>query len=159
MFEKSFTLKVIIFFLLIFTILDCKKDTEVNEFNKLLNINPYLTSDEKCIFTNTSDEKRLSAIENAIKILNETNPKVADWIKDKIKNNKLIFTNDDAGYYAKFDFINKNLYVNKSIFVENDGIIAVTFAHEYRHSRQGYTKFIKYTISHLFYNKGNCVIL
>lgn len=158
---KLFKNKVTIISLLfsVFIILDCRKDTRVEDFTRLKNLDPYLISNERCIFTNTSDAKRLKAIGNAILILKETNPTIADWVEEKRKNEQLIFTNDDASYLAKFDFINGNLYINKSIFVENDGIIAVTLAHEYRHSRQSYTKFIKSVISFVLSKTGNDDIL
>lgn len=157
LYKNKVTIISLLFF--VFVILDCRKDTRVEDFTKLKSLNPYLISNEKCIFTNTSDAKRLKAIENAILILKETNPTIADWVEEKQKNEQLIFTNDDAGYYAKFDFINGNLYINRSIFVENDGVIAVTFAHEYRHSRQSYTKFIKSVISRILSKIGNDEIL
>lgn len=154
-FYKKSVLASICLILLTFILFDCKKDTEIDEFKSLTSIDPHIISNKYSIFTNTSDSVRLESIQNAIKILEEVNPKIAIWIKKKIQNKELVFTNDDKGYYAKYDFISKKLYVNKSVFSESDGVIAVTLAHEYRHSRQNYTKFIKYTLSFLIYNEGN----
>lgn len=145
--------------LLAFVLLDCRKDTEVNDFNKLINFDPHIVSNSNCIFIGTKDKTRYEAIQNSINILKETNPIIAEWVENKWKNKQLIFTEDGNNYYAKFDFINGNLYVNKSVFAENDGVVAITFAHEYRHSRQSYTKFVKSVISRIINKIGNDEIL
>jgi hypothetical protein len=56
---------------------------------------------------------------------------------------------------AKFNWMNRCLYIDKGLFAESDGEIAVTLAHEYRHSRQNYTKMLKYAFSTFWKKDGD----
>ena len=60
---------------------------------------------------------------------------------------------------AKYDNVRGRVVVNPQLFCENDGTIAVTLCHEYRHSRQNLGKFCQYVLSFLFVRGGDLSII
>ena len=49
--------------------------------------------------------------------------------------------------------------MHRELFCENDGTVAVTLCHEYRHSRQNLGKLCQYVLSFLFVRGGNLSII
>ena len=49
--------------------------------------------------------------------------------------------------------------MNRQLYCENDGTIAVTLCHEYRHSRQNLGKYFQYALSFLFVRGGDLSIV
>lgn len=127
-------------------------------------IDPYYRSNGYLIKDGYSHEERYRGLENALAILDATNPAVADWVRKQNEINKLVFyerKNQNTSCFnatngmAKFNYFNRTLYIHKGVFAESDGTIAVTLAHEYRHSRQSYTKPLRYSLSTFFTKGGN----
>ncbi len=98
-------------------------------------------------------------------ILDQVNPTVAKWVRQKHDNGLLVFgdecqTKRELGdALAKYDNLRGRVVVNPQLFSENDGIIAVTLCHEYRHSRQNLGKVCQYVLSFLFVRGGDLSII
>lgn len=144
----------------------------VPPFDKLhhehTDLDPYLCSNGPLIIDGYSHEERYAGLSNAIAILDETNPTVANWVRRMNEEGRLVFFekkdfNDPCvnahSAMAKFNFLDRKLYLHKGIFAESDGTIAVTLAHEFRHSRQSYTKMVRYALSSFFTENGDASIM
>jgi hypothetical protein len=98
-------------------------------------------------------------------LLDRVNPTVSKWVRQEYDRGLLIFgegrrTKQDPGIaLAKYDVLRGRLVVNPLLFGENDGTIAVTLCHEYRHSRQNLGKACQYVLSFLFVRGGDLSII
>lgn len=150
---------IVLIFLGLCFVFESSSETEIPDFCNLKNseINPHLVSNSFCIRKDTPHIERFHALNNALKILDETNPIVSKWVRNQNNINKLFFVEEnksDINFYAKFNWMNQSLCIHKRLFAESDGEIAVTLAHEYRHSRQHYTKMIRYAFSTFWSKDG-----
>ena len=156
---------------IIFMILGCfyiaeslseRKIPEIRHYD--LNHNPEITS-HSYLTSSDSDQEKWEALSVPLEILENINPKAHKWILNLYKNKKIKFTSDSKilnqkeQYFCKYDWINGNLKISNSTWLENDGTIAVLFCHEYRHSLQSYFKRFRYVISFVFYKEGNEAII
>jgi hypothetical protein len=140
-------------------------DGKTPSMSPLCGLDPYRISSAHCIADETTAEARWNGLAPAMAILDQVNPTIATWVREKHDNGLILFgdkrrTNGDPGEaLAKYDMFRGRLVVNRELFCENDGTIAVILCHEYRHSRQNLGKFGQYVLSFLFVTGGDLSII
>jgi hypothetical protein len=87
-------------------------------------------------------------MQHALKLLDITCPEVSEWVKDQYLEDNIVYV-EDTKSYARFDFLSRKLIITHWFFELKEGEKAVTLAHEYRHSIQNKTKFMKKVIFHI----------
>jgi hypothetical protein len=128
-------------------------------------INPSRLSSLPCAAEGVSDEARWRGLAPALKILDEVNPQVAAWVRQKRADGSIAFFEDYRGggdkqrSLAKYDRLRRRLIVNRWLFCENDGTVAAILCHEYRHSRQSIPKLIRCALSFILTKDGDSSIL
>lgn len=114
------------------------KRTEKNWAKKNLN---------ETLNANLCSNKELAAmIEPSLDLLDSVCPDVSKWFRSEYKNGNVIFDQSTGPEMAKFDFLTEKLYLSKGFFDLIEGEKAKTLAHEYRHSLQNKTKFMRQVI-------------
>jgi hypothetical protein len=93
------------------------------------------------------EEKCWVALQEPLQILDRVCPEASHWVRDRYQLGHLIWEEEYSGCYAKFHYVNRDLTINKILFAENNGRIASILAHEFRHSRQNFTKFFRATVA------------
>lgn len=93
------------------------------------------------------EEKCWEALQEPLQILDRVCPEASHWVRDRYENGHLIWEKEYSGAYAKFHYIDRDLTVNRILFGENNGRIASILAHEFRHSRQNFSKFFRATVA------------
>lgn len=122
---------------------------------------PSRVSSVHCMAEGASEETRWLGLAPALAILDEVNPEVASWVRQKHEAGQLVFTDryrsEDGKMppLAKHDAFKHTLTVNRGLFAQNDGTTAAILAHEYRHSRQNLPKTILYALSFLLRAEGD----
>ena len=140
-------------------------DGTIPEMSSLSGLDPYRFSSVRCIADATTADARWNGLSPVLAILDRVNPAVAQWVRQKHDRGLLVFgeghrTPREPGIaLAKYDVFGGRLVVNPVLFCENDGNIAVTLCHEYRHSRQNLGKTCQYTLSFLFVRGGDLSII
>ena len=136
-------------------------DGTLPSMSPLLGLDPYRISSAACVAEGTPAEARWNGLLPALAILDRVNPAVAGWVREKHQNSRVEFRDqyDATAALAKYDRFRGRLVVGRELFCENDGTIAVTLCHEYRHSRQNSGKFCQYVLSFLFVPGGNLPII
>jgi hypothetical protein len=133
--------------------------------SSLTRLDPYRFSSVHCIADETSAAARWNGLAPALAILDEVNPAVAGWVREKHRHGLLVFGGDcraarDAGdALAKHEPFRGRLVISPVLFSENDGTVAVTLCHEYRHSRQNFGKLCQYVLSFLSVRGGDLSII
>ncbi len=131
----------------------------------LSGLDPYCISSARCIADKATVEARWNGLSPALAILDRVNPAVAKWVRAKHEKGLVVFGDeyrtkaDPQVALAKYDMLRGRLVVKRELFCENDGTIAVTFCHEYRHSRQNLGKYGQYVLSFLFRREGDSSII
>jgi len=161
---------VFIFFGLCF-IAESFSETEIPSFGRLhssAKLDPFHVTNGRCIIDGTTHEERFDSLRNALAILDKVNPAVSAWVRERNDSGNLYFIErrdtqssckNAIFCLAKFHWFDRTLAIDKGLFVENDGNIAVTLAHEYRHSRQHYTKMLRYALSTFWTESGEPTIV
>jgi len=91
-----------------------------------------------------------------LEILDKVCPEVSQWARETHANNKIEWINSSqVNFYALYNVMNGRVRISKHFLLENDGKKASILAHEFRHSRQGSTKFFKATVSYLLGHDPN----
>jgi hypothetical protein len=140
-------------------------DGKIPVMSPLSDLDPYRISSAHCIGDAASAETRWKGLSPALAILDNVNPTVAKWLRDKHDNGLVVFgdeyrtTGDPQGALAKYDVFRGRIVVKRELFCENDGTIAAILCHEYRHSRQNLGKFGQYVLSFLFVREGDLSII
>jgi hypothetical protein len=140
-------------------------DGQIPGMSPLLRLDPYRISSAHCVADETTAEARWNGLSPALAILDEVNPTVANWVREKHRRGLVVFGDQYPGKadpmvaFAKYDMFRGRLIVKREMFCENDGTIAVTLCHEYRHSRQNLGKFCQYVLSFLFVRGGDLSII
>ena len=140
-------------------------DGKMPGMSSLFGLDPYRMSSARCIAEETGTEARWNGLSPALAILDRVNPVVAKWVREKHDAGLIAFGDherkadgsEDA--LAEYDVLRDRVVVNRHLFSENDGTIAVTLCHEYRHSRQNLGKFCQYVLSFLLVRGGNLSII
>lgn len=131
----------------------------------LSGLDPYCISSSRCIFDETDAESRWKGLSPAVAILDQVNPAVAAWLREKHRKGLVVFGEegrtkyDNGAALAKYDVLRGCIAISPELFCENDGTIAVTLCHEYRHSRQNLGKSCQYVLSFLFVRGGDLSII
>jgi hypothetical protein len=140
-------------------------DGKMPGMSSLFGLDPYRMSSAHCIADETDPEARWNGLSSALAILDRVNPVVAKWVREKHDAGLIAFGNQERKAHgsedalAEYDVLRGRVIVNRHLFSENDGTIAVTLCHEYRHSRQNLGKFCQYVLSFLFVRGGNLSII
>lgn len=82
-----------------------------------------------------------------LRILRKVCPEAEAWVRERHASGKIVWSSKCDGFYAKYDYINGNLTLTPAFFEQIDGQKAVTMAHEFRHSRQNWTKPVRAVIA------------
>jgi hypothetical protein len=139
----------------------CLGDGKLPSMSPLVGIDPYPISSADCTAEGISAERRWNGLAPALDILDRINPVVARWVREKHKNNLLVFCDEYrlkdemTPALAKYDVFSGRLVINRPLFCEGNGMIAVILCHEYRHSRQNLGKYGQYILSFLFSREGD----
>lgn len=150
-----------------FSLWDAWGDGTMPGFGPLLNgnWNPHCVSAPHCILEQASDAERWLGLVPALAILDEVNPDVAAWVRDRHARGKLVFSNsttrpwDNRGWLARYDHWRGRLMVQRGLFAEKDGQIAAILCHEYRHARQNAAKLLRCALSFVLRAEGDRSIL
>jgi hypothetical protein len=140
-------------------------DGKIPGMSSLCGLDPYRISSASCLEHETDAESRWKGLAPALAILDQVNPEVAKWLREKHGNGLVMFGDeyrtkgDRMTALAKYDIFRHRLVVYRELFCESDGTIAVTLCHEYRHSRQNLGKFGQYVLSFLFVREGDLSII
>ena len=144
---------------------EARGDGKLPAMSPLAGLDPYCLSSTDCIAEGTAAEARWKGLGPALSILDQVNPAVAGWVRANHDRGTAVFGDDcrtkaeQSIAMAKYDRFRNQLVVNRELFCENDGTIAVTLCHEYRHSRQNFGKVCKYALSCLFRGEGDLSII
>jgi hypothetical protein len=140
-------------------------DGKMPSMSPLSRLDPYRISSVKCIADETTAEARWNGLSPALAILDQVNPVVAKWVREKHDRGLMMFGDecrrrpDPLLALAKYDSWRGRVVVSPQLFCENDGTIALTLCHEYRHSRQNIGKLCQYVVSFLFVRGGELSII
>ncbi|CAE7860222.1 unnamed protein product [Symbiodinium microadriaticum] len=91
----------------------------------------------------TPDEEWFQSLDRTIIILDKVAPHVSDWVYEQKAEGRIVFEREDTGTYARYDWIEDKLIINYVMMQQVDGRKATILAHEWRHSRQNWGKWIK----------------
>lgn len=144
---------------------ESRGDGKIPSMSLLNGFDPYRISSAGCVAEGTDAETRWKGLSSALAILDSVNPAVATWVREKHEGGAVVFCDDyrakgePTAAQAKYDMFRGRLVVNRHLFCENDGTIAVILCHEYRHSRQNVGKVGKYALSCLFVSEGDLSII
>jgi len=140
-------------------------DGKLPGMTPLSGLDPYRISSTHCIEGAADAETRWKGLLPALAIVDQVNPAVAKWVREKHDRGLVVFgddyrtTTDFVGALAKYDMFRGRIVVKRGLFCENDGTIAAILCHEYRHSRQNLGKFGQYVLSFLFTREGDLSII
>jgi hypothetical protein len=119
----------------------------------LRTIDPRVISAPHCAVLGAGDEARWQGLAPALAILDQVNPQVASWLRQKHDEGRVVFSDNYGGGHVKrgslaeYDYFRRTLIVHRTLFEENDGEVAAILCHEYRHSRQSLARVLKCALS------------
>jgi transcriptional regulator with GAF, ATPase, and Fis domain len=119
----------------------------------LRTIDPRAVSAPHCAVPGIGDEARWQGLAAALSILDQVNPQVATWLRQKHEQGRVVFSDsyraegNKHGSLAEYDHVRRALVVHRMLFEENDGEVAAILCHEYRHSRQNLARVFKCALS------------
>ena len=93
------------------------------------------------------------SIQMSLQILDQVCPESSNWVRSQYVKGKLDWTTECNGTLATFNYQSRVLTINSSMFRLNDGVKASILAHEFRHSRQNFTKFFTSVAACVFHGK------
>lgn len=99
------------------------------------------------LLSDWDEEKCWVALQEPLQILDRVCPEASHWVRDRYQTGHFIWEKENSGCYAKFHYVDRDLTINRILFAENNGTIAAILAHEFRHSRQNFTKFFRATVA------------
>lgn len=95
----------------------------------------------------SSPEECWEGLDAAFIILDKTAPHVSDWVRNQMKEGRVVFEKENTWTYARYNALTDTLVINYATMVQTDGVKASILAHEWRHSRQNWGKWIKSAIA------------
>lgn len=101
--------------------------------------------DDPDLAINLDPDRAWASLQSALQILDVVCPEASAWAREQHKSKKLIWKNDPDGAYATFNPYTRCMTINADMFDLKNSERACTIAHEFRHSRQNISKFIKST--------------
>ena len=132
---------------------DAHGDGWIAAMMPLRTIDPRAVSSAHCAAVGTGDRDRWQGLAPALAILDQVNPQVAAWLRQKHEEGRIIFTDsyrgqgDKHGSLAEYDHLRGALVIHRTLFEEKDGEVAAIVCHEYRHSRQNLARVFKCALS------------
>lgn len=146
---------------------DAYGDSQVPRMVPLMGMtkDPNQFSALECAEQGVGDDQRWQGLAASLAILDDVNPKIADWVRERHDCGRLVFSDrhtgghDNYGSLAKYDHLGRRLTVQRALFEENDGEIAAILCHEYRHSRQNAAKLVRCVLSFAMTANGDRSIL
>jgi hypothetical protein len=147
---------------------DAHGDGQIPVFVSLLpgcGLNPAHTPGLPYCEPGASAEARWEGLSPSLRILEAVNPEIAKWIDERHTAGKIVFSdadvisNDHCRSLAKYDLLSGKLTIQRELFAQCNGNIAAILAHEYRHSRQNYSKLVRYSLSFVFTKGGDSSIV
>jgi hypothetical protein len=90
-----------------------------------------------------SDVERVAALRPSLEILDIVCPQVSTWFRSQYESDKIIYVWGGKPEIAKFDFLTQKLSLSDTFFNLREGDKVKILAHEYRHSIQNRSKFLK----------------
>ena len=93
-------------------------------------------------FRNSTDDHRWQYLQPTLRLLKDVCPEAEAWVRQKHKDGLLFYTEGNTDHIAAYSPFLKHLIFNESMFRMGDGQKASILAHEFRHSRQSYSKFV-----------------
>lgn len=100
-----------------------------------------------------SESQRLQAMQPSLRLLDLVCPEASKWYRHEYDHNNVVYKWDNDSAIAKFDFLTRKLILSKQFFFLREGEKAETLAHEYRHSLQNRTKFMKQVVLSILTNQ------
>jgi hypothetical protein len=100
----------------------------------------------KNLLVNYDHEQCWDAIQPALLLLDEACPEASAWARDRHATGLLRWIDNDY-IYASYHPASGHLSISRLFFGLNDGERAVTIAHEFRHSRQNFSKMITASVA------------
>lgn len=88
-------------------------------------------------------EENWKKLQPSLAILRKVCPEAAKWVEDRHDKGKIVWEKGTIQTYARYDRIDEKLILCDCFLCKRDGEKAVTLAHEFRHSRQGWTKTVR----------------
>lgn len=131
----------------------------------LRTLDPRHVSAPQCIVEGVGDPARWQGLAPAMAILDQVNPEVASWVRQRREASAVVFSDevcrgrDRQASLARYDHFRRQLIIQRSLFAQNDGEIAAVLCHEYRHSRQNFAKLMKCALSFVTTSHGDRSIL
>jgi len=107
----------------------------------------------------SSEEECWNALETTLTILDKTAPHVSDWTRKQMKEGRIVFEKENTRTYARYNAFSDTLIINYVTMVQTDGHKASILAHEWRHSRQNWGKWVKSIIACMILGKKRESIL
>lgn len=104
---------------------------------------------------NFDETRAWESLQPALQILDVVCPEASAWAREQHDSDKLIWKEEPDGNYASFNPYNRCVTINSDMFVLNNSERACTIAHEFRHSRQNISKFIKSSCCFVITGKRN----
>lgn len=99
---------------------------------------------------NFNEVKAWDALQPSLRLLDKVCPEISNWTRLKYEQKKLIWiTNQHLPINGSYCIHNDSLMLSCGIFDLKDGEKACTLAHEFRHSRQNFSKYCKSSIAFL----------
>ena len=108
---------------------------------------------------NSTDEEWWQSLKSTLVILDKVAPHVSDWVRKQKSEGRIVFESELNQTYARYDYIDNTLIINYFTMMETDGRKASILAHEWRHSRQNWCKWIKSLVSCIILSNKNENIL
>ena len=93
-------------------------------------------------FQNATEDQCWEDLQPTLKLLKPVCPEAEAWVRQQHKDGTLYYTPKGTGYYAAYHPVTQSLLLNESMFKASDGLKATVLAHEFRHSRQNFSKFL-----------------
>lgn len=115
----------------------------------------YNTPEKELVYKNTSphisyyssNEEWFESLDKTFVLLRKVAPHVEKWVKDQESKDLIVFERTHNNTFARYDYVTGKLIMNISLMSQVDGHKAAILAHEWRHSRQNWSKWYKSVIA------------
>lgn len=104
------------------------------------------------------DDAYWGALGLSLDILDDINPSVSAWVRERNIAGKLVFVGN-ISEMAKYDYFSGKLTISHAFFTESEKKKVAIISHEYRHSHQNFAKVARYILSHSFGGRGKTEIV
>lgn len=98
---------------------------------------------------NWTEQQRWHALQPSLDLLDIVCPEVSEWVRENHKSGNIVYDFESDFTVGRFDFLNRKLILTRMFFQLRESEKSSTLAHEYRHSLQNHTKFMRRVIFQL----------